>query len=79
MSQELFSIEEDKGIYGAKMKAIGVGGGGVNMINHMIKEGLDRIELIVANTDAQSLNATRSDAHKRAWCGYGSRSRCRIG
>ena len=56
MSQELFSIEEDKGIYGAKMKAIGVGGGGVNMINHMIKEGLDRIELIVANTDAQSLN-----------------------
>ena len=38
------------------MKAIGVGGGGVNMINHMIKEGLDRIELIVANTDAQSLN-----------------------
>ena len=56
MSQELFSIEVDKGIYGAKMKAIGVGGGGVNMINHMIKEGLDRIELIVANTDAQSLN-----------------------
>ncbi len=40
---------------GAKIKAIGVGGGGGNMINHMISEGINTIDLIVANTDAQAL------------------------
>jgi cell division protein FtsZ len=40
---------------GARIKAIGVGGGGGNMINHMIQEGIDNIDLIVANTDAQAL------------------------
>lgn len=58
MMENLFSIEENRGVYGAKMKAIGVGGGGGNMINHMIKEGQDRIELIVANTDAQALDTS---------------------
>ncbi len=41
---------------GAKIKAIGVGGGGGNMINHMITEGIGNIDLIVANTDAQALD-----------------------
>jgi len=50
-----FTIEENKGVYGAKMKVIGVGGGGENMINHMIREGYDRIDLLVANTDSQAL------------------------
>lgn len=50
-----FSVEENKGVYGAKMKVVGVGGGGGNMVNHMIREGLNRIDLIVANTDAQAL------------------------
>lgn len=53
-----FSVEESKRVYGAKMKAIGVGGGGCNMINHMIREGLDRIDLAVANTDAQALQGS---------------------
>ena len=50
-------MEERKGIYGAKMKVIGVGGGGCNMINHMIREGFTKtdVELMVANTDAQAL------------------------
>ncbi len=43
---------------GAKIKAIGVGGGGGNMINHMINEGITGIDLIVANTDAQALNTS---------------------
>lgn len=43
---------------GAKIKAIGVGGGGGNMINHMIREGVHNIDLIVANTDAQALSAS---------------------
>ena len=43
---------------GAKIKAIGVGGGGGNMINHMITEGVNDIDLIVANTDAQALDTS---------------------
>jgi len=43
---------------GAKIKAIGVGGGGGNMINHMISEGIHSIDLIVANTDAQALDSS---------------------
>jgi cell division protein FtsZ len=50
-----FSIEESKGVYGAKIKVIGVGGGGGNMINHMVREGIHGIDLIAANTDAQAL------------------------
>jgi cell division protein FtsZ len=40
---------------GAKIKVIGVGGGGGNMVDHMIRTGVTGIELILANTDAQVL------------------------
>jgi len=56
---EEFNITESTaGVHGAKIKAIGVGGGGGNMINHMIREGIEGIDLIVANTDAQALEAS---------------------
>ncbi len=56
---EEFNITETQsGVHGAKIKAIGVGGGGGNMINHMINEGVSGIDLLVANTDAQALNAS---------------------
>jgi cell division protein FtsZ len=56
---EDFNITESTaGVHGAKIKAIGVGGGGGNMINHMIREGIEGIDLIVANTDAQALDAS---------------------
>jgi cell division protein FtsZ len=56
---EEFNITESQsGVHGAKIKAIGVGGGGGNMINHMINEGVEGIDLLVANTDAQALNAS---------------------
>ncbi|HIP51340.1 MAG TPA: cell division protein FtsZ [Campylobacterales bacterium] len=56
---EEFNITESAAsIHGAKIKAIGVGGGGGNMINHMIREGIEGIDLIVANTDAQALAAS---------------------
>ena len=42
---------------GAKIKLIGIGGGGGNAVNTMIKAGLTGVEYIVANTDAQALNA----------------------
>ena len=34
----------------AKITVIGVGGGGCNMVNHMIKEGSNKVDLISANT-----------------------------
>ncbi|MBL6969899.1 MAG: cell division protein FtsZ [Campylobacterales bacterium] len=44
----------------AKITVIGVGGGGCNMINHMIKEGTHRINLIAANTDLQVLQTSKA-------------------
>ena len=55
---EIEVIETKTASSGAKIKAIGVGGGGGNMINHMINEGMHNIDLIVANTDAQALQAS---------------------
>lgn len=44
--------------FGAKIKVIGVGGGGGNAVNTMIREKLSGVEFIAANTDAQALRAT---------------------
>lgn len=55
-----FSIEESPTLTGAKIKAIGVGGGGGNMINHMVNSGITDIDLIVANTDAQALESSNA-------------------
>jgi len=56
-----FEIEREDCISeGAKIKAIGVGGGGGNMINHMIGEGVTGIDLIAANTDAQALATSQA-------------------
>jgi cell division protein FtsZ len=46
---------------GTQIKVIGVGGGGGNAVDHMIANGVEGVEFIVANTDAQALN--RSSAH----------------
>jgi len=53
---EAFSVEETTEISGAKIVVVGVGGGGGNMIGHMISEGIDGIEMVIANTDAQMLD-----------------------
>lgn len=42
-------------VNGAKIKVIGVGGGGCNAVNTMIRSGLSGVEYIVANTDSQAL------------------------
>jgi len=39
----------------AKIKAIGIGGGGCNAISRMVREGIRGVDFIVANTDAQAL------------------------
>ena len=38
------------------IKAIGVGGGGSNAINHMYKQGIKGVDFVICNTDAQALN-----------------------
>ncbi len=54
----LFQVEELRTKTGAKIKVIGVGGGGCNMINHMINENVCGIDLVVANTDSQALDGS---------------------
>ena len=58
-----FSVEEhtDNQILGAKIKVVGIGGGGGNMLNFMKESGVSNIELIAANTDAQALNLSKAD------------------
>lgn len=41
---------------GARIKVIGVGGGGGNAVQHMIDSGLENVDFICANTDKQALN-----------------------
>ncbi len=45
----------------AKIKVIGVGGGGCNAVNRMIESGLKGVEFIVANTDLQVLNTSKAE------------------
>ena len=54
-----FSIEfaDETQCYEARIKVIGVGGSGGNAVNTMINFGLEGVEFIVVNTDAQALNA----------------------
>lgn len=40
---------------GARIKVVGVGGGGGNAVNRMVASGLDGVEFVAANTDAQAL------------------------
>src|SRR5437588_5186050 len=44
----------------AKIKVIGVGGGGNNAVNRMIDAGMEGIEFVVANTDLQALRMSRA-------------------
>jgi cell division protein FtsZ len=41
---------------GTQIKVIGVGGGGGNAVEHMLNEGVQGVEFVCANTDAQALN-----------------------
>ncbi|MEP3232950.1 MAG: cell division protein FtsZ [Hyphomicrobiales bacterium] len=44
-----------------KITVFGVGGAGGNAVNNMIKSGLEGVEFVVANTDAQALTSSRCD------------------
>ncbi|HEY0408133.1 MAG TPA: cell division protein FtsZ [Pyrinomonadaceae bacterium] len=53
-------IDDDPPITGARIKVIGIGGGGGNAVNRMIEAGIEGIEFLVANTDLQALKRSRA-------------------
>ena len=56
----MFEIVESDPVNTAKIKVIGIGGGGGNAVNTMISYNLQGVEFIAANTDAQALKSSAS-------------------
>lgn len=78
----IFELEESNGQH-ARMKVIGIGGGGGNAVNRMIEERLVGVEFISVNTDAQALTKSKSDMKvqigKKLTRGLGAGARPEIG
>ena len=78
----IFELEETVG-QNARMKVVGVGGGGGNAVNRMIEERLSGVEFISVNTDSQALLHSRSDIKvqigKKLTRGLGAGARPEIG
>ena len=49
----------------ARIKVVGVGGGGCNAVNRMIEDGIQGVEFIAINTDAQALMLSRAETRVR--------------
>jgi cell division protein FtsZ len=60
MSDMPIDIEENNTIEGARIKVIGVGGGGNNAVDRMIEAGVTKAEFICVNTDSQQLSAVKA-------------------
>jgi len=78
----IFELEETVA-QNARMKVVGVGGGGGNALNRMINEGVQGVEFIAVNTDAQALEKNRSSIKvqigKKLTRGLGAGARPEIG
>ncbi|MEO5799444.1 MAG: cell division protein FtsZ [Gemmatimonadales bacterium] len=78
----IFELEEQSA-QNARMKVVGVGGGGGNAVNRMIEEHLEGVQFISVNTDAQALSGSRSDIKvqigKKLTRGLGAGARPEIG
>src|SRR6187200_1107108 len=74
---------EESATQNARMKVVGVGGGGGNAVNRMIEERLEGVEFISVNTDAQALLSSKSDVKiqigKKLTRGLGAGARPEIG
>ena len=53
-------IDDEPPITGARIKVIGIGGGGGNAVNRMMEAGIEGIEFLVANTDLQALKRSHA-------------------
>ena len=78
----IFELEENAS-QSARMKVVGVGGGGGNAVNRMIDEHLQGVEFVSVNTDAQALLSSKSDIKiqigKKLTRGLGAGARPEIG
>ena len=78
----IFELEETVA-QNARMKVVGVGGGGGNALNRMVDEGVQAVEFISVNTDAQALLKNKSDVKvqigKKLTRGLGAGARPEIG
>ena len=78
----IFELEESA-TQNARMKVVGLGGGGGNAVNRMIEERLDGVEFISINTDSQALLNSKSDVKiqigKKLTRGLGAGARPEIG
>ena len=78
----IFEFEESA-TQNARMKVVGVGGGGGNAVNRMIDEHLEGVEFISVNTDAQALLSSKADVKiqigKKLTRGLGAGARPDIG
>ena len=61
----IFELEETVA-RNARMKVVGIGGGGGNALNRMVDEGLQGVEFISVNTDAQALLNNKADVRCRS-------------
>ena len=60
MSSMPIGLEDNTVIEGARIKVIGVGGGGNNAVDRMIEAGVTKAEFICVNTDAQQLSNVKA-------------------
>ncbi len=56
----MIELDHNAEMYSAKLKVVGVGGGGGNAINSMIERGLEGCEFVAVNTDAQALSKNQA-------------------
>lgn len=58
MKTEDFKFDMPKN-HSAAIKVIGIGGGGSNAVNYMFEQGIEGVDFIICNTDAQALNSSQ--------------------
>ncbi len=63
----------------AKIKVVGVGGGGGNAVNRMVDAGVRGVEFIVVNTDSQVLNVSKAETKIQLGKGLGAGAKPEIG
>ena len=75
-----FEILSNKALHDISIKVIGVGGGGNNAVNHMIRTGAEPIDFIAVNTDHKALIKCEAPAKiQLGTTGLGAGSRPEIG
>lgn len=74
----MFHLVEENKLEGAIIKIIGVGGGGGNAVNYMVRKKIEGVEFICSNTDMQALRNSNADqiiqlgTHRTKGLGAGS-------